>query len=265
MTAEPKAHDFDSMIYLARAYSLTAEHLDIFAVVDQIEYVYKVENKSRNEPLEHEVLSALERGKGFGQGVYRRAAAALVTQGIETLGLGFSEAMTKIAGFLTKAESRAESNKDVLGTLGVLFKGLEGAWQSMPRLRDGLLERSIGSYWVSAIVLRALAVEILLKALTYKKTGCYEKAHDLQKLFKDLNDALDADTKERIRDLEIQHKTNLEKTLEKHRDDLVTFRYAYEKPGIKAAIRGDMLRVESILYTLVLDELSRDDSETPNP
>ena len=88
----------------------------------------------------------------------------------------------------------------------------------------GLMARPTG-YLFSAVILRALAAEIMLKVLSFKKTGQYRGGHDLKKLFDKLHD----DTKKIIIDLgQRRGVVSLEQTLEKHKDDFVEWRYMME-------------------------------------
>ena len=81
------------------------------------------------------------------------------------------------------------------------------------------------------MLLRAFATELMLKTLSFIKTGTYRtdrKGHDLLVLFDDL----DCETKQLIRDLEEKHGiAPLAKILEKHRDDFVGWRYLGQLDG----------------------------------
>ena len=89
------------------------------------------------------------------------------------------------------------------------------------------MARGLG-YLLSTVMLRALAAELILKALSCKKTGQYKKGkdgHDLLALFNDL----DSSTKTIVAKLEDNHGiAPLEKILEKHRNDFVAWRYLAE-------------------------------------
>lgn len=77
----------------------------------------------------------------------------------------------------------------------------------------------------SMVVLRAFATELMLKVLSFKKTGHYAKGHDLRALF----DGLDGDIKKIITDLETIHGiAPLEQILERHKGDFVEWRYLME-------------------------------------
>ena len=71
-------------------------------------------------------------------------------------------------------------------------------------------------------MLRALAVELTLKALAFKRTGKYLWIHDLLKLYDDL----DTDTQAIISKIEdIQGVAPVRHILEKHKNDFVYWRY----------------------------------------
>ena len=86
-------------------------------------------------------------------------------------------------------------------------------------------------YAVSIVMLRALATELLLKALVFKKIGRYRKdrdGHDLLILFNDL----DSDTKKIVAAQESsQGIAPLKRILEKHKDDFIEWRYIVENDG----------------------------------
>ena len=87
---------------------------------------------------------------------------------------------------------------------------------------------------LAAPILRALAAELALKAITSKMTGTHERGHDLLKLF----DALDQSAQTAI---EQQHKDgnawiihgSVRSILTSHKDDFVDSRYVGEswRPG----------------------------------
>ena len=97
---------------------------------------------------------------------------------------------------------------------------------------DGQFHKLFG-YTVSAVLLRAFATELMLKALSFVKTGksrTDRNGHDLLVLFNDL----DSETKQMIRDLEEKHGiAPLAKILEKHRDDFVDWRYLGQPDGMQ--------------------------------
>ena len=75
------------------------------------------------------------------------------------------------------------------------------------------------------VVLRALAVELTLKALAFRRTGKFKKIHDLLKLY----DSLGTDTQEIISKIEGLNGINgvapVRGILEKHKNDFVDWRY----------------------------------------
>ena len=105
----------------------------------------------------------------------------------------------------------------------------------------------ISGYFFATVILRALATELALKALSFKKTGRYRKdgkGHDLRTLFNDLDD----DTKKIIDDLEgVYGVAPLEQILEKHRSDFVDWRYLMEADDI----RVDLLDLDKALDILI--------------
>ena len=115
-----------------------------------------------------------------------------------------------------QAESLRLVSNDLLESLSRMESG------------DGQFHKLFG-YSVSALLLRAFATELMLKTLSFVKTGAYRtggKGHDLRELFDDL----DRETKSLIRDVEEKHGiAPLEKILEKHRDDFVGWRYIGER------------------------------------
>ena len=83
-------------------------------------------------------------------------------------------------------------------------------------------------YFLSIVILRSLATEIMLKVLSFRKTGRYRrdsKGHDLLVLFNDL----DGETREIIAKLEYSHGVApLSQILGKHRVDFIEARYVME-------------------------------------
>ena len=92
------------------------------------------------------------------------------------------------------------------------------------------ISRVIG-YTLSMVMLRALATELLLKAMAFKKAGRYRKdrdGHDLLILFNDL----DSDTKKIVTpQASSQGIAPLEQILEKHKDDFTEWRHIVENDG----------------------------------
>ena len=77
-------------------------------------------------------------------------------------------------------------------------------------------------YSTSMVVLRALAVELTLKALAFRRTGKFKKIHDLLELYDDLG----TDTQAIISKIEDIHGVApVRRILEKHKNDFVDWRY----------------------------------------
>ena len=107
--------------------------------------------------------------------------------------------------------------------------------------------RWVTGYVSSTLILRALATEQMLKALSYKRSSEYRtdgKGHDLLVLFDDL----DGDTRQLIGDLAKTHGIRpLEQILEEHRGDFVNFRYALNEDRQIQANLQDLDKAFSIL------------------
>ena len=94
-----------------------------------------------------------------------------------------------------------------------------------PSISGEQVVRILG-YTTSMVILRAFATELMLKVLSFKKTGHYARGHDLRALFDDLDD----DTKRIITDLGTIHGiAPLEQILERHKGDFVEWRYLMER------------------------------------
>ena len=110
---------------------------------------------------------------------------------------------------------------------------------------DGQFHKLFG-YSVSAVLLRAFATELMLKTLSFMKTGEYRtdrKGHDLLVLFNDL----DSETKQLIHGLEGIHGiAPLAQILEKHRDDFLDWRYLGDPDGMRVTF-WDLDKALSIL------------------
>ena len=91
-------------------------------------------------------------------------------------------------------------------------------------------------YFCSAVMLRAFAVELVLKALSLAKTGTNKKGsegHDLLVLFKDL----DAETQDLIGRLQEDHGVAaVDGILAGHRNDFVDWRYYWERGDISTKL-----------------------------
>ena len=103
-------------------------------------------------------------------------------------------------------------------------------------------------YSLSMVMLRALATELMLKALSFKKTGQYRKdrnGHDLLILFNDL----DSETKKIVGAQESsQEIASLQQILEKHKDDFIEWRYIAEKEN---GTPVDFLDLDKALLVLI--------------
>ncbi len=139
-----------------------------------------------------------------------------------------------------KMTERMSENPDVLAAQAVSLRrvaddlqdGLNQMTKSVVQTITGAdkISRVLG-YTLSMVMLRALATELLLKALAFKKTGRYRKdrdGHDLLILFNDL----DSDTKKIVTAQESsQGIAPLKQILEKHKDDFIEWRYMAESDG----------------------------------
>ena len=120
---------------------------------------------------------------------------------------------------------------------------LESQVRGLRRTADDLLaefDRAIGpsagplsadeeDRFVAAVlvmpILRALAAELSLKAMSIKRSGKFRKTHDLRALYEELDD----DTRNRIELRAAAKRINpVRDTLTKHRADFVAWRYAGE-------------------------------------
>ena len=102
------------------------------------------------------------------------------------------------------------------------------AVKGVPPVTDKEQRKRLAGYTFAMVILRAFATELMLKALSFKKTGRYRKdrdGHDLLILFNDL----DSDTRKIIAAQERLHGiAPLEQILEKHRGDFMEWRYLME-------------------------------------
>lgn len=86
-------------------------------------------------------------------------------------------------------------------------------------------DRFVASVLVMPI-LRALAAELSLKAISFKRSGVFKKTHDLRTLY----DALDEDARNRIEQkAAAKRMDSVQGTLTNHRADFVDWRYAGEE------------------------------------
>ena len=109
--------------------------------------------------------------------------------------------------------------------------------------------RKIGGYLFSTVILRALAAECALKALSAKSTGKYRRdkhGHDLSTLYDDLT----KDVKELVDSIAETHGVARPETiLEKHRGDFVDWRYPSEDSRTQSANFIDLRRALEVLMT----------------
>ena len=107
----------------------------------------------------------------------------------------------------------------------------KGGEISVPRIGAQVM-----GYFCSAVMLRAFAVELVLKALSLAKTGTIKKGsegHDLVVLFKDL----DAETRDLVGRLQENHGVAaIEGILAGHRNDFVDWRYYWERGDISTKL-----------------------------
>ena len=103
----------------------------------------------------------------------------------------------------------------------------------------------ITGYSASMVILRALAAEIVLKALCFKRTGRYKRIHDLHRLFR----SLDSKTKAIITKLENSHGiAPVEKILKKHKHDFLEWRYLINDGNLQV----DFLDLDNALRILLV-------------
>ena len=123
------------------------------------------------------------------------------------------------------------------------------AAKAIPPVTDKEQLKRLAGYTFATVILRALAIELMLKALSFKKTGRYRKdrdGHDLLILFNDL----DSDTRKIVAAQERIHGiAPLEQILEKHRGDFVEWRYLMEGEGEKVGFL-DLDKALLILMTV---------------
>lgn len=78
-------------------------------------------------------------------------------------------------------------------------------------------------------ILRALAAELSLKAISFKRSGAFGRSHDLRALYV----ALDNDIRNRIeRKAAAKRIDSIQSILKKHKDDFVGWRYAWEDKAL---------------------------------
>ena len=105
-------------------------------------------------------------------------------------------------------------------------------------------KRMVGNA-LSTAILRALAMEVALKALSLKRTGEYRRGHDLLALFKDL----DSSTREITSSLEGKYEVaSLRDILDRHKDVFLDWRYAMEE---SRELNVGLLDMENALGILI--------------
>ena len=108
--------------------------------------------------------------------------------------------------------------------------------------RTGAKSTKVARYLISVPVLRGLATECALKALSERSTGRYERIHDLVELYEDLNEGV-----RRIAESIAEHGGIVPPLtiLEKHRRDFVDWRY----PGSLSTNAADLPKALEVLLT----------------
>ena len=121
-------------------------------------------------------------------------------------------------------------------------------------------QKRLLGYPTSMVLLRALAVELTLKALTFRMTGKFKKIHDLLKLYDDLG----TDTQAIISKIEDLHEiAPVRRILEKHKNDFVGWRYLMDMqdggnmrvkfPDIGQALKALLLVYEDKDFLAICD------------
>ena len=117
-----------------------------------------------------------------------------------------------------------------------------------PSATDREYAARLTGYFLSIVILRSLATEIMLKVLSFRKTGRYRKdnkGHDLLVLFNDL----DGEIREIIAKLEYSHGiAPLAQILGKHRVDFIEARYVMES---EQKWHVDLLDLDKALTILI--------------
>ena len=111
--------------------------------------------------------------------------------------------------------------------------------------------RKIGGYLFSTMILRALAAECALKALSVKSTGDYVRCHDLLKLY----DNLTQDVQVLVDSIaEAQGVASLKTIMAQHRGDFVDWRYSSGDGRILSANFTDLQRALEVLIATLNHE-----------
>ena len=93
------------------------------------------------------------------------------------------------------------------------------------RSLDDVERAYIFSFFVAAVTLKALSVELFLKYISLKKRGDFKHVHDLSSLYDDL----DSEVQKIISRIETQEGISpIKGVIENHKDDFVEWRYIFE-------------------------------------
>ena len=102
------------------------------------------------------------------------------------------------------------------------------------------------SYMMSVPVLRALAAECVLKALSEKSTGEYKPTHDLVELYNNLNN----DVKRVVTSIAVNQGVLPPLTiLKNHRTDFVDWRYPFKDSTVRSPDMPDLQNALAVLMT----------------
>ena len=124
-----------------------------------------------------------------------------------------SEVLTKGDGFRARALGFRTTANDLQTALNALTSGNTAAPANQMKMFG---------YFLSITVLRALAAECMLKAISYERTGSFEHQHNLSALL----EALDGKTRGLIeRTADSQGVASPKRVLKRHRNDFVDWRY----------------------------------------
>ena len=118
---------------------------------------------------------------------------------------------------------------------------------SNPKTREE--EKRFFGYPISMVVLRALAVELTLKALAFRVTGNFKKIHNLLELYDDLG----TDTQAIISKVENIHGiAPVRRILEKHKNDFIDWRYLTDMQQDGGNMHADFTDIGQALDVLLL-------------
>ena len=107
-------------------------------------------------------------------------------------------------------------------------------------------KRKAATYIMSVPVLRGLATECALKALSAKSTGKYKRTHDLVKLYAGLPD----EVKRIVESIATSQGVLPPLTiLKKHRKDFVDWRYPSDDGSTKSSNMADLPKALAVLMT----------------